>query len=114
MLFNKKRFGVVALMLVLFLLAGCSFGGKKTYQVVVQTNPPTADVKVYVDSTEGKYLGKTNENGLLEIEEKLEAGTVLIGVKEGYQVRPVKVKGDTVKFDVIVDPGGQSAGNRQR
>lgn len=106
-MFNKKRFGVVALMLVLFLLAGCSFGGKKTYQVVVQTNPPTTGVKVYVGSTEGKYLGETNEKGLLEIEEKLEEGTVLIGVKEGYQVRPeeVKVKGDTVKFDVIVDPG---------
>ena len=107
MLFNKKRFGVVALMLVLFLLAGCSFDGKKTYQVVVQTDPPTAGVKVYVGSTEGKYLGETNEEGLLEIEEKLEEGTVLIGVKEGYQVRPeeVKVKGDTVKFYVIVDPG---------
>jgi hypothetical protein len=103
-LFNKKRFGVVALMLVLFLLAGCSFGGKKTYQVVVQTNPPTARVKVYVGSTEGKYLGETNEEGLLEIEEKLEEGTVLIGVKEGYQVRPdeVKVMGDTVKFYVEV------------
>jgi len=109
-LFNKKRFGVVALMLVLFLLAGCSFGGKKTYQVVVRTNPPTEGVKVYVGSTEGKYLGKTNEEGLLEIEEKLEEGTVLIGVKEGYQVRPeeVKVKGDTVEFNVNEDPGGKA------
>jgi len=108
-LFNKKRFGVVALMLVLFLLAGCSFGGKKTYQVVVRTNPPTAGVEVYVDSTEGKYLGVTNEEGLLEIEEELEEGTVLIGVKEGYQVRPVKVKGDMVEFDVYEDPGDKAA-----
>lgn len=109
-MFNKKRFGVVALMLVLFLLAGCSFGGKKTYQVVVQTDPPTAGVKVYVGSTEGKCLGETNDQGLLEIEEELEEGTVLIGVKEGYQVHPeeVKVKGDTVKFDVNEDPGGKA------
>lgn len=108
-MFNKKRFGVVALMLVLFLLAGCSFGGKKTYQVVVQTDPPTAGVKVYVGSTEGKYLGETNDEGLLKIEEKLEEGTVLIGVKKGYQVRPVKVKGDTVVFDVNEDPGDKAA-----
>ena len=110
-MFNKKRFGVVALMLVLFLLAGCSFGGKKTYQVVVRTNPATADVKVYVGSTEGKYLGKTNKEGLLEIEEELEEGTVLIGVKEGYQVRPeeVKVTGHTVEFYVYEDPGDKAA-----
>jgi len=109
-LFNKKRFGVVALMLVLFLLAGCSFDGKKTYQVVVRTNPPTKGVKVYVGSTEGKYLGETNKEGLLEIEEELEEGTVLIGVKEGYQVRPeeAKVKGHTVEFDVNEDPGGKA------
>ena len=108
-MFNKKRFGVVALLLVLFLLAGCSFGGKKTSQVVVRTNPPTAGVEVYVDSTEGKYLGVTNEEGLLEIEEELEVGTVLIGVKEGYQVRPeeAKVKGHTVEFYVNEDPGGK-------
>lgn len=106
-MFNKKRFGVVALMLVLFLLAGCSFGGKKTYQVVVRTNPPTERVKVYVGSTEGKYLGETNEKGLLEIEEELEEGTLLIGVKEGYQVRPVKVKGHTVEFVVNEDPEGK-------
>ena len=110
-MFNKKRFGVVALMLVLFLLAGCSFDGKKTYQVVVRTNPPTKGVKVYVGSTEGKYLGETNKEGLLEIEEELEEGTVLIGVKEGYQVRPeeAKVKGHTVEFDVYEDPGDKAA-----
>ncbi len=96
-------------MLVLFLLAGCSFGGKKTYQVVVRTKPPTAGVKVYVGSTEGKYLGETNPEGLLEIEEELEEGTVLIGVKEGYQVRPVKVKGHTVEFNVNEDPGDKAA-----
>ena len=110
-MFNKKRFGVVALMLVLFLLAGCSFGGKKTYQVVVQTKPPTAGVEVYVGSTEGKCLGKTNQDGLLKIEEKLEEGTVLIGVKEGYQVSPeeAKVKGHTVEFYVNEDPGDKAA-----
>jgi hypothetical protein len=110
-LFNKKRFGVVALMLVLFLLAGCSFGGKETYQVVVRTNPATAGVEVYVGSTEGKRLGVTNEEGLLEIEEELEEGTVLIGVKEGYQVRPeeAKVKGHTVEFYVYEDPGDKAA-----
>jgi hypothetical protein len=110
-LFNKKRFGVVALMLVLFLLAGCSFDGKKTYQVVVRTNPATAGVKVYVGSTEGKCLGETNDQGLLEIEEELEEGTVLIGVKEGYQVHPekVKVKSHTVEFDVNEDPGDKAA-----
>ena len=71
----KKRFAVIALMLVVFMLSGC-LGGPKTFTVVVEIDPALAGVEIRKDSEDGDRLAITGEDGKAEIE-NLKEGTKL-------------------------------------
>jgi len=91
----KKRFAVIALMLVVFMLSGC-LGGPKTFTVVVEIDPALAGVEIRKDSEDGDLLATTGEDGKAEIE-NLKEGTKLFPVKDGYTFEP--------PFDTVTKDG---------